>query len=186
MLAFADESYRASPPGLFVLAAVTVLPSDDAEALRHALRSVAPNTKNPFHWRHEAEPRRLAMLGVLSAARLVDVTVVATSPVQPRRQERARGTCVRQLGWELNRLGVTRLVLESRGSQDVADRRVLSGLQQAGWLPRSFVFTHGSKAEPLLWMADAVAGAVAHDLSTAGAQHTDLLPDLRLVAVDTS
>jgi hypothetical protein len=184
VLALVDESYRAASPGLFVLAAVTVPQNDDAEALRHALRSVAANNKNPFHWRHEAEPRRLAMLGLLSSARLVDVTVVAASPVQPRRQERARGTRVRQLGWELNQLGVTRVVLESRGVQDLADRRVLSGLQQAGWLPRSFAFTHGSKAEPLLWMADAVAGAVAHDLSTTAAHYTDLLPDLRLVAVN--
>jgi hypothetical protein len=38
-----------------------------------------------------------------------------------------------------------------------------------------------TKTEPLLWMPDAVAGAVAHDLASDGTDYVDLLPNLRLV-----
>jgi hypothetical protein len=138
VLAFADESYRAASPGLFVLAAACVEQDADLDFLRHELRSVRANGKAAFHWRDEDEPLRLAMLDLLASVGLADMTAVVASPLRPRRQERARAVCMRRLGWDLPQLGVNHLVIESRSNQDAADGRVLGGLQEIGELPRSF------------------------------------------------
>ncbi len=73
--------------------------------------------------------------------------------------------------WELEQQGVFQALIESRGHQDRADRRVIAGCQRSGQLSRDWLYGFGSKAEPLLWLPDTVAGAAALALAQALPEH---------------
>jgi hypothetical protein len=83
-------------------------------------------------------------------------------PVTPKRQERARRLCLGALADDLVTEGVDDMVIESRQrTQDKADRLLMYRLQQSG-RALGLSYSHVNKrAEPLLWAADAIAGAVS-------------------------
>ena len=80
----------------------------------------------------------------------------------PRRQERARARCTESLLAQLQVLDppVHDVVFESR--THVLDRRDgarIEGLRASMRIRPGLRFSFATKAEPLLWIADAVAGA---------------------------
>lgn len=90
-------------------------------------------------------------------------TVVIGAPIDPRRQERARRKCLEALLFYLQDAGVVRLWLESRN--DAANRRDIAAVTAAR---AKQIIQYGllvdralPSEEPLLWMADLVAGAVS-------------------------
>jgi hypothetical protein len=58
--------------------------------------------------------------------------------------------------------GITELVLESRqAANDVMDKEVIAAARRAGRISTDLVYGHQRPSEePLLWLADALAGAV--------------------------
>lgn len=88
--------------------------------------------------------------------------VTIGTPLPLKRQERARAACLRMLVRELHGYGVTDLILEGR--TNALNRRDIATVTGARFdLPKGARFrihhTAGA-AEPLLWTADIVAGAI--------------------------
>lgn len=162
LTAYIDESLREAVSGLYVLASVTV-PGERAEGVRGVLRAGLRNRRPRFHWTDEQSADREAMTKVVSDLALPGLVVVA-SPMDPRRSERARRVCLTRLLWELGQRGVHEVVLESRQGLDGDDRVHIVRVQRAGYLAAGLRYTFGRPLqEPLLWLPDLVAGAVAYD-----------------------
>lgn len=96
----------------------------------------------------------------------------------PRKSEQARVRCLWNLLSHLRGRDVRTVVLESRQEHnDRKDRRGILAAQRAGVATPGLVYRHGRpKEEPLLWLPDAVLGAVG--MSIADKQHDllELLP----------
>jgi hypothetical protein len=158
LIGWVDESHRAANGGHYVLAAVVTEAAVVEEARRRA-RDVRLKGSRYFHWRAERpEPRRRMLHQIVELD--LALVVVVTTPVDGRRQQRARALCLKRLVWELAERGVRRVVLESRGDMDVSDRKILGGLRRAGVIPADLAYEFATKREPALWMPDAIAGAV--------------------------
>jgi hypothetical protein len=107
----------------------------------------------------------------LDDARQQVASILLPRPVTPRLQDRARALCMTRLLWDARALEVADLVIESRQERnDKKDRRtILRALQAQGASPNLHYRFERPKAEPLLWLPDAVAGATATQLTEGGA-----------------
>jgi hypothetical protein len=180
MQAFLDESVRSGDPGLYVLAAV-VVPRDRADDIRHQLRASLPGRRSRAHWREYDEPRRRKFVEDLMGFHLTSVVAVA-SPVDPRRQERARRHCLKRLLWELDQAGILDVVLESRRDQDLADQKHILHCQADGHVSATLVYGFAQPlTEPLLWLPDAVAGAVSMAYGELAQDHLDRMGPMVMV-----
>jgi hypothetical protein len=179
--AYVDESLRLTGAGWYVLAAV-VVPGARADDVRTALRAGPPGGRRRYHWHDEDARSREAMAARIGALRL-DAVVVVTTPVTPRRSERARRHCLLRLLWELEQRGVGDVLLESRRERDVTDREVIGHGHRSGHVSAALRHEFGRpKDEPLLWLADVVAGAVARAVAEDDPTYLDLL-DERIVVL---
>ncbi len=163
--AFVDESYGVAA-GHYLLAAV-VLDEGAADRVRDRVSAIRRRHPAEYHWRDEHRFARRAMVGLVASLGLRCFVVVASS-VPPARQERARALCTAALLSELEALDppVTDLVVESRtAALDSADARRIAGLRISRHLGLDLHCPFRTKAEPLLWLADAVAGAASADLA---------------------
>ncbi len=126
------------------------------------LREALPQRQPRFHWRAESTQRRVAVAKIVSDLTLPGLVVV-TSPIDPRRQERARRVGLTRLLWELEQRQVLDVLFESRQrTADNADRSHIGTCQQAGHVTRQLRYGFGQPlAEPLLWLPDLLAGAAA-------------------------
>ncbi|WP_053202268.1 hypothetical protein [Jiangella muralis] len=158
-LAYVDESIR-TDDGVYVLAAVA-LDRADAAAVRAAVRALEPRPGRRFHWRDRLPVARQAAAESLAALPVLPIVVVGT-PVNPRRQERARRQCAETLLFELAAAGVDDVWLESRNPLlDRRDLDVVAGFHARRVIPRGLRIGHlRAGDEPLLWAADIVAGAI--------------------------
>ena len=160
--AYVDESIRAAVPGLYVLASV-VVPATRAEEVREDLRGVLRTRRPRFHWRDEQDGDRLLMAEMLAQFTLPAVVAVV-SPMDHRRSERARRVCLTRLLWELQQRHVDDIVFETRQEhRDREDRAHVLHAQKAGHVSAALHYAFaGPLQEPLLWLPDLVAGAVAY------------------------
>jgi hypothetical protein len=157
--AYVDESIRTGD-GVYVMAAA-VLDVRDLEATRDRVCQLTQRGL-PFHWRLESPARRRA--GVELVADLPSLHIVTIgAPVDPHRQERARRQCLEALLFHLQDAGVSRVWLETRNS--AADRRDIEAVRAARArkiVQYGLLVDHARPSEePLLWLADLVAGAVS-------------------------
>lgn len=153
--AYIDESIHEGD-GLYVIAAVL---TDESlrPVLSEALRKVLPAARSP-HWHIEDGITKGKLVEAIRRMP-IEARVYGCQFHSPRRQEAAR---TRALRWFLSDLDsdLDQVVLDRRQeSQDATDRRILAtALGQPYW----FRYHHvASAAEPLLWIADILAGAVA-------------------------
>lgn len=164
LLAYGDESIRRVGDGsmVYVFAAV-VIPETACAGVRAALAPLAP-VGQKLHWRDENQARREAIAAVLAGTQL-DAVVLVGAMVSARKQERSRRHLLGRLLWELDQRHVSVLTLESRHHErDRHDIHAVGGFRNAGHLSRRLRVDHGLPAqEPLLWAADAVAGAVVDE-----------------------
>jgi hypothetical protein len=101
------------------------------------------------------------------------------------KSERARRLCLTRLLSELSALGVASVTFESRHEQDRADRAVLTGLRRAEAVSTDMVVTWlMASADPMLWAADVVAGAVSWWLDGDGRFWESLEPLVTLLDID--
>jgi hypothetical protein len=159
--ALMDESSPEASGGIFYIVTAVVTVTDEADtkaALEKVL--VSPGRRRPFHWVDEGPTARDGMIRCL-------VEVGATAhvavhyPTARSGIEAARARCISDIVPRVLREGATELLIESRNAtMDAGDRAVildiLAELNLSGQVP----YGHGTKQEPLLWLADAVCGVV--------------------------
>ena len=180
--AFVDESYIVATRH-YLLAAVVVR-EDMLDDVRASVRAVRRRRRDAFHWHGEFDRSRTAMLELIAATSDLQIVVVSR-PVHPRRQERARARCTESLLAQLQVLHppVRDVVFESR--TDVLDRRDgarIEGLRASMRIGPGLRFSFATKAEPLLWIADAVAGA--ESARVGGDERYAQALDDRLIRID--
>ncbi|MFF3275973.1 hypothetical protein ACFYWU_34300 [Streptomyces chrestomyceticus] len=165
--AWSDELFQEkNSAGFYVIAAAVIEPAAlaEASAAMQDLRGSRSTAKS--HWTemdHKQKTRAAELVAGIDGMHVVTVG----SPVPARRQERARSKCLAHLVRELHSLGVDHLFMEAREAQ--LNKRDIKTVQHARFtLPKGASFRiehrHGGQ-EPLLWVADIVAGARrAHEL----------------------
>lgn len=161
-MAFADESFREDPiEGFYVLAAA-VLEVRAQQPTRELMRRLLGSRRaTKLHW-HEMD-RLQQKDAAHRVAGIEGFHVVAVgTPVPRRRQERARAACLTALVGELHGFGVQHLLIEARAPD--LNRRDVATVQGARFaLPKGSRFRVDhipGSTEPLLWVADVVAGVV--------------------------
>jgi hypothetical protein len=179
--AFVDESYV--PRTRHYLLAAVVLDTASLDDARAAVRDVRRHRRGAFHWHDERTETRRRALKIAAATSDLQVVVVV-KPVPERRQERARALCTASLLAQLQAVDppVLDVVFESRtATLDRRDRDRIEGLRASRRISATARYGFATKAEPLLWLADAVAGAAS--LQMAGNDDMiDILGD-RLVRI---
>ncbi|MEN9620733.1 MAG: hypothetical protein RL499_926 [Actinomycetota bacterium] len=161
-IAFVDESKRSNGElGLYVLTAF-VAASDEATKLlyRTSLLSHLAPGQEKLHWYGMPEVSRNVIIDAVSGLEVMFCVVARNMPAGEA-DERARRKCLELLAVELEAFGVTEAVFESRQSTlDHRDRSYLDRLRSMKAPGASVRISHVTgKAEPLLWVADVVAGA---------------------------
>ncbi|HET6986399.1 MAG TPA: hypothetical protein VFI00_07270 [Kribbella sp.] len=148
------------PAGTYTLAAA-VVETEAAGAMRDGLRDLTLTKGGRLHWVDESSKRRDRIMAAIASFDLAAV-VTAGSPVHRSKQERARRCCLERLFYELALIGVSEVWLESRtATPDRRDLRLVDYARDKGLIPRGFkVGFERPKDEPMLWIPDAVAGAV--------------------------
>ena len=161
MLALVDEYILLPGHGCYLLACV-VIPDDGRASIRRRVRRAAVGTH--FHWKDERDDARLRMLRV-AAEQAVRLIVLACRPIVRRDHERARTQLLTGLLGELAAGTTLDLLIESRQEvNDLKDRKVIAAAVVARQISADLNYAHsGPDQEPLLWLADALAGAgMAH------------------------
>lgn len=151
---------RDGKDGLYLLAAVVADPGL-CDSVRDGLRSLVWKAAGRLHWRDETPARRRKIAELIGIQDVAHVVVVG-APVDYRRQERARALCLERLLFELDQLGVSQVWLETRhfalNERDLKLVEALRGRRSVSLGIR--VEFARPKDEPMLWVPDAVAGAV--------------------------
>ncbi|WP_369370898.1 hypothetical protein AB1046_19230 [Promicromonospora sp. Populi] len=161
--AWVDESMQMPSrdrDGLYLLAAAVASPTA-CDPMRDNLRGLLLKGTRRLHWRDESAPRRAKIASAIAEHDLVHVVVVG-APIDAKKQERARRLCLERLVFELGMLDVSRVWLESRTqSLNTRDRRMFAALHAKQAMPAALHIDFALPTdEPMLWVADAVAGAV--------------------------
>lgn len=163
LVAAVDETVAELQGGVtYVLAAVIF---GEAQGARLDIQSLTANRTRPFHWHREGPTTRNA------AVKLVATHAIATKILAQRAGRQAqtatRATLLAQLATELSEEGVEHVVIESRGQrEDGRDRSAILDCFRGRPAP-TFNYDWRTKAEPLLWYPDALAGT-ARELLTGG------------------
>lgn len=163
--AFVDESEsdRRRDPDTYILAA-TVVAADAFDQVRRQMLALRIGKGGKVHWQNEDAQRQMKIITAISELPL-EYVVVVRSCLRQERGERRRRLCLEQLCYELDQMGVHQMILESRGRAD--DRRDLLALQ--GFRAQQVVssslrmYHEAGPVEPMLWVPDAVCGAVVAD-----------------------
>jgi hypothetical protein len=160
--AWIDESIimRKDHPGAYTLASVITDPIS-ADDLRHALRDLREKRLVRLHWKAESPKRRDLIAHAIAGFDITAIVALGT-PLHRQKQERARRCCLECLLYELEAFGVTKAWLESRRSQqDRSDLRLFDSARGKGLISRNLSIDFAQPTdEPMLWLPDAVAGAV--------------------------
>lgn len=138
------------------------------EATRAQIESVVFGPEGrvrPFHWVDEGAVRRHAMLDLVGALGIEVFAVVSTAQTR-HHLEHVRDQCLRELFRNTRHSGIERIVIESRErvisvtGQNRRDYTTLIEARHAGELSPRVRYDWVLKSDPLVWLADAVAGAV--------------------------
>ena len=141
---------------------------------------VAPGQRRR-HFRDERpSSRRRFLAEVAQLHELEVVAVVFCCPTSSQRKsEQARVRCIWYLVTELRDREVQTAVFESRQEHnDRKGRREIMGAQRHGAAAADLVYRHGRpKEEPLLWVADAIVGAVGLSIASHDYELAEMLPE---------
>lgn len=161
--AFVDESYShdSSDRAGFYLLGAAIIAQGDLEVHRQRMTELKPAGSAKLHWHDEGFRRRLHISRAIAKLSALHIVVIRSSPAGER-TERQRRKCLQRLLFELVDLGVSRVVLESRGPADDKRDRNLVGAMRAQHQMRAMMrIEHlAGPRDPLLWIPDAVCGAV--------------------------
>lgn len=163
-LAYGDESAsrRQLDPGVYMFAAALLEPAREI-AVRALMRDLLLPGQKKVHWREDRDRRHDVVVDAIAHAGVEALVVVRQGPDGESDERRRRKTLERFVP-ELEVLGCAHLVLESRGPADDHRDRVMLDALRARRLSTSLRLDHTpGPGEPLLWIADAVCGAVTAD-----------------------
>ncbi|WP_082096176.1 hypothetical protein [Demequina flava] len=159
--AFVDESIamRGEAQQEYLLCAALIA-EDACVDTRLSLRRLLKPGQVKWHWTDESGSRKREMIEAISSLGSLNV-IVTHLDAQRRKVDRYRRKCLETLYRELASMEVVDLTLESRSpAQDRQDVAHLTALRHAGLDPRLRIEHLRGGDESLLWIADAVLGAV--------------------------
>ncbi|UBU10607.1 hypothetical protein [Nonomuraea gerenzanensis] len=156
--AYVDESMVLAR-GVYLMAAVLVAPHQ-ADRYRADLRALLLHRQLRLHWHDENDKRRTQLIEAVAEWRPDGILVVGTG-MDPARQERARRKCMECLLWELGDHHVADVFFERRDAGlDRRDHELVVKLKGRHAVPpRLRLSWCDPVSEPLLWLADIIAGA---------------------------
>ena len=164
--AYGDESEpdERLAPGTYVLALALI---DDAvaEECREVMRAAKLPAQRKLHFHSEGQRRRREL--VARVAELEAVHLVAVRAAVAEHSERRRRMCLKAVLLELeHKFGVDQVALEARErKQNERDLGLLAQLRSGRAIGSALRMYHPrGPGEPLLWVADVVAGAVTAHL----------------------
>lgn len=166
LIAVIDETVPVVGAGVhYVLTTAVTFSPVELDQTLGSLFSDTPGRKRPFHWHKEGPAARNRITDII-----VEHGVVADSRYQTvgrRGQRDARQLLLAELSTQLHVEGVDHLIIES--VDDVTNgrdkRTLLDQFEPSGGVP--FVYDWRSKSERVLWVADAINGAI-HDYFVRG------------------
>jgi len=126
MAAYADESVRRGPEGLYYVIGAAVVITDDEDEARDLVRKLLLPGQQFIHWRDESNKRRAKIVSALSE---LDLFVIASYcyPIAQSREESARQRCLEGLAGALHTEGINEVVIEGRDPiQDRNDSMTLT------------------------------------------------------------
>lgn len=158
--AWIDESIVYGTINRYILAAV-IAESSACESMRSELESLRLGRRPRLHWYEESPKKRDEVVAAIGGFDIAAVVVVG-SPVDHKRQERARRLCMKCILHRLDELEVSGVVLEKRTeSLDRRDLTLIDALRGSiGISAQLRVTTADPVGDPMLWIADAIAGSV--------------------------
>jgi hypothetical protein len=180
LVGLVDESIDIPGRRCYIVAAVIIAQGDKAD-VRRALRGMLPPGRS-FHNRAEKEGTRRAVLQLIGGvARSVFIYRCIPAPDG----EKARDACFAAMWPHLRSRPVAELIIDSRETNDGRDRSRLIAAGQKGHLSPDLRYAHvRAHGEPLLWLADALAGAALAEFrgrrTFLGALRPDLLTRIDL------
>lgn len=146
---------------VYLLTASIPLCSDPDE-YRNRLRGLKPADAAKLHWYRAGDGTKGSIMAAISVMEVLHVVVESVEPPSTN-AERHRRLCMKLLLPRLDQMGVTSMVFESRGhSSNTKDRRMVAMMQVDGSISETVTVVHrDGPFEPLLWIPDAVCGAVS-------------------------
>lgn len=164
-VAYVDESESRQDvdAGTYILCA-TIMDERDITVTREKMSALKPAGRKKLHWHDDnTDSGRQKLVGHVTGLAAEHLVVVRLGSTDAR-VERRRRMCIERLSYELQLLGVTRVVFESRGPGDKFDLELLQRLRSKRIINSALRFDHlPGPAEPLLWISDIVCGAVTQD-----------------------
>lgn len=162
MWAFTDESYHQADdarPGHYIMG-TAIIDASHFDAHRAAVASLRIAGARKLHWHEEGHRRRLTIIDTIARLDALHV-VVMRARAHAEGTERQRRKCLERQIHETDTLGVTHMVLESRGrADDQRDRKLLDTLRAKKAVGPGLRIDHrAGPDEALLWIPDAVCGA---------------------------
>lgn len=155
-MAFADESVRVSTALPMYLIAATIIPENASLA---PLETILPKGASKLHWRDlgvRAQRESLSRIASLES----ESTIVIASPINPRKQERARRKDLETLLPLLENRGITKLVMESRfPAADAKDMALYRSMRRKGLINAIELDFASPEEEHRLWIPDQILGA---------------------------
>ena len=184
--AWVDESMLFPPQGsgTYLLAAALADPKLCA-GVREAMDGLREPGQAKLHWRNEGAPRRRKIVTAVGKCHITSLVIIGT-PLAKSKQERGRALCMERLLYELDGLGVDRVYLESR-TKTLNDRDMTTVVRLRGvnaispWLRVEILNPSG---EPMLWIADIVAGAVKAARSGQDEYLSGIAPYVEQIEID--
>lgn len=159
--AWVDESMYLNGAQSFYITAATICNPSEAHGVREGMRPLLMHRQTRLHWHGESPTRRTRIVETIAGLEVTSIVVIG-SPLLASKQERARRKCLEGLFLQLAQLGVSPVWLESRTqSLNRYDQKTVQTLRGNRVLPASLrVEIALPTSEPMLWVPDAVAGAV--------------------------
>ena len=144
---------------LYALAAVLTDAADHAHVSAAMTGLLLPRQRWLHHY-DETHDRRLKIAEAVAPLPLIG-TIFMITPTERSRQEQARAKLLVELLPHLQHTEqATRVVVESRQAGDRHDRRVRDRLRRSHRIDAAMPVDHKVKdADPILWVADFIAGA---------------------------
>ncbi|MFE1957657.1 hypothetical protein [Streptomyces sp. NPDC059479] len=159
--AFMDESesHRRADPHTYILAAALIEPNA-VDHIREETAALRIPGQRKLHWRDESAKRQATIAQAIARLDALHLIVVRNGSAGES-SERRRRKCLERMACELSHRGVTRITAESReAKQNERDMKVFDVLRSSQTISSNLrLFHEPGPAEPVLWIADAVAGA---------------------------
>lgn len=160
--AWGDESGSDTKldPGAYVMGAAVIDPGA-VEDVRKAVADLRLPRERKIHWRDDSDKRHDEVVDAMLGLKVEGFVVVRVGP-QSDRSERRRRKTLEPFALGLAGMGCDTLTLESRGPADNRrDIDMVQALRSSRVLTEPMRVQHATgPAEPLLWIADALCGAV--------------------------